>query len=152
MKKILFLAFALVVGVLACTSCKKDKNDPDEPELKGKVYHYRGTSATREFSYEHDLYIAMEDNHNMTMKWVGVKVSKDAEPVNLYLYNGRWEGSEEEGFYIGCEGTPQLPNGKPFDTWEEFDVSGGCDATSCSFDYHINGSTMGIFDGERVED
>ena len=55
MKKSLFLAFALVVGVLACTSCKKDKNGADEPELKGTIYHYQGTSSMEEFSYEHDL-------------------------------------------------------------------------------------------------
>ena len=151
MKKYLFIAIALVASVLVCTSCKKDKNDPDEPELKGKVYHYHGISYT-DIEFEHDVYIAMEDNNNMTMKWVGVKVTEDAEPVNLYLYNGRWEGNEEEGFHIHCDGTPQLPNGKPFDTWEEFDVDGGCDADECSFDYHINGSTMGIFYGERVED
>lgn len=151
MKKTLFLAVALIASVLACTSCKKDKNEAEEPALKGTVYHYHGTSSTREYNCEHDLYIAMEDNHNMTMKWVNVKPAADAAPVTLYLYNGRWDGDETNGFHIGCDGTPQLPNGKPYDAWQSFDVSGGCDATSCSFDYHINGSTMGIFDGQIVK-
>ena len=87
----------------------------------------------------------------MTMKWVGVKTSETAEPVTLYLTNGVWEG-DDGSYNIHCDGKPQLPNGKPFDQWESFDVDGGCDATSCSFDYHINGSTMGIFDGEIVND
>jgi len=150
MKKYLFFAFALACCALAFTSCKKDKNEPEEPELKGTVYHYYGTSSTRDFYYEHDLYIALEDNHNMTMKWVGVKATEDAEPVTLYMYNGQWEG-DEGGYHINCEGKPQLPNGKPFDQWESFDVDGGCDTIGCSFDYHINGATMAIFDGVIVE-
>ena len=148
MKKILFFAFALVAGALAFTSCEKNGN---EPELKGTVYHYRGTSYTGELSYEHDVYIAMEANHKLTMKWEGVKTSEKAEPVTLYLYNGEWEGNDSDGFHIHCDALPQLPNGKPFDQWESFDVDGGCSATMCSFDYHINGSTMGIFDGEIVK-
>ena len=149
MKKILFFAIALVAGVLACTSCKKDKDK--EPELKGTVYHYKGTSSTWEFSYEHDIYIAMEDNNKMTMKWENVKTSENAEPVTLYLYNGQWESNGADGFYIYCDALPQLPNGKPFDQWESFDVSGWCDAATCSFDYHIDGATMGIFDGVIVK-
>lgn len=151
MKKYLIFAIALVAGVLVCTSCKKDKNGADEPELKGTIYHYHGISSMAEYEYEHDIYIAMEDNHNMTMKWVDVKPSKDAEPVTFYLYNGRWEEDGGGGFYIGCDATPQLPNGKPYDAWQSFDVSGGCDATSCSFDYHVNGATMAIFDGQIVK-
>ena len=45
MKKYLIFAIALVAGVLVCTSCKKDKNDPKEPELKGTIYHYHGISS-----------------------------------------------------------------------------------------------------------
>ena len=146
MKKSLFFALALVAGVLAFTSCEKN-----EPELKGTVYHYRGISWA-DFEYEHDVYIALEDNHKMTMKWVGVKTSEDAEPVNLYLYDGIWEDNATEGYHIHCDALPQLPDGKPFDKWESFDIDGWCDATSCSFDYHIDGSTMGIFDGEIVND
>ena len=148
MKKILFFALALVAGALAFTSCEKNGN---EPELKGTVYHYRGTSYAGDLSYEHDVYIAMEDNHKLTMKWEGVKTSEKAEPVTLYLYNGEWEGNDSDGFHIHCDALPQLPNGKPFDQWESFDVAGRCTATMCSFDYHINGSTMGIFDGEIVK-
>ena len=146
MKKLFIFAFACVASVLAFTSCEKN-----EPELKGTVYHYRGISWA-DFEYEHDVYIALEDNHKMTMKWVGVKTSEDAEPVNLYLYDGIWEGNATEGYHIHCDALPQLPDGKPFDKWESFDIDGWCDATSCSFDYHINGSTMGIFDGEIVND
>ena len=144
MRKVLF--FALAVLALAFTAC----NPANEPELKGTVYHYRGTSYT-EFAFDHDVYIALESNHKMTMKWVGFKTSETAEPVTLYLTNGVWEG-DDGGYHIHCDGKPQLPDGKPFDQWESFDVDGGCDATSCSFDYHINGSTMGIFDGEIVND
>lgn len=148
MRKFLFFAFALVAGALAFTSCEKG----NEPELKGTVYHYRGTSWVGEDNpYEHDVYIALEDNQKMTMKWVGVKTSADAEPVTLYLYDGIWEG-DDEGYHIHCDALPQLPDGKPFDKWESFDIDGWCDATSCSFDYHIDGSTMGIFDGEIVKD
>ena len=150
MKKILFLALVLVAGIAAFTSCKKDKN---EPELKGTVYHYRGTSDFWSgLSFEHDVYVAMEDNHKMTMKWENVKTSEDAEPVTLYLYNGKWESDGGGGFYIHCDGKPQLPNGNPVDQWESFDVDGGCDETSCSFDYHVNGVTGAIFDGQRVKD
>ncbi len=145
MKKSLFFAIALVASVLAFTSCEKN-----EPELKGTVYHYRGISWA-DFQYEHDVYIGLEDNYKMTMKWVGVKTSADAEPVTLYLYDGIWEG-DDEGYHIHCDALPQLPDGKPFDKWESFDIDGWCDATSCSFDYHIDGSTMGIFDGEIVND
>ena len=152
MKKYLFFAFVLVASALVFTSCKKDKNAPDEPELKGTVYHYHGTSSTRDFDYEHDLYIALEDNYNMTMKWVGVKATEDAEPVTLYMYNGQWESDGDTGFHIHCEAKPQLPDGTPFDAWDTFDVDGWCDPQTCSFDYHINGVTMAIFDGERVED
>lgn len=146
MKK-LFFALTLVAGVLAFTSCEKG----NEPELKGKVYHYHGISHA-EFEYEHDVYISIEDNGKMTMKWVGVKATKDAEPVTLYLYNGEWEGNEQEGYHIHCDALPQLPDGKPFKEWESFDIDGWCSEETCSFDYHINGGTMGIFDGERVKD
>lgn len=145
MKKILFFAFALVASALAFTSC----NPANAPELKGKVYHYRGTSYA-DFEYEHDVYVAFEDNHKLTMKWEGVKVTEDAEPVTLYLYNGEWESEGEGAYHIHCDALPQLPDGKPFDKWESFDIDGGCDAERCSFDYHINGSTMGIFDGVIV--
>ena len=145
MRKILFFAFALVASALVFTSC----NPANAPELKGKVYHYRGTSYA-DFEYEHDVYVAFEDNHKLTMKWEGVKVTEDAEPVTLYLYNGEWEGNEQEGYHIHCDALPQLPNGKPFDKWESFDIDGWCDAEMCSFDYHIDGSTMGIFDGVIV--
>ena len=148
MRKILFFAMMLVAGVMAFTGCKKDKDK--EPELKGTVYHYRGTSYV-DFEYEHDLYIALEDNHKMTMKWEGVKVTKDAEPVTLYLYNGEWEGDVKNGYGFHLEGKPQLPDGKPFDKWETFDIDGGCDATMCSFDYHVDGGTMGIFEGKIVK-
>lgn len=151
MKKYLIFAIALVAGVLACTSCKKDKNGAEEPELKGTIYHYHGTSSMEEFSYEHDLYLGLEDNGNMTMKWEGVKASKDAEPVNLYMYNGQWESDGGTGFHFGFDGKPQLPNGKPFDQWDSFDVDGWGDATECSFDYHVNGATMAIFDGQIVK-
>ena len=151
MKKYLFFALALACCALAFTSCKKDKNAPEEPELKGTVYHYHGTSSTRDFDYEHDLYIALEDNYNMTMKWVGVKATEDAEPVTLYMYNGQWESDDDTGFHIHCEAKPQLPDGTPFDAWDTFDVDGWCDPQTCSFDYHINGVTMAIFDGQIVE-
>jgi hypothetical protein len=146
MRKYLFLAIALVVGVLAFTSCEKG----NEPELKGKVYHYHGISYT-DIEFEHDVYISIEDNQKMTMKWVGVKVKEDAEPVNLYLYNGVWEQEDESGYHIHCDATPQLPDGTPFKEWEEFDIDGWCGGEHCSFDYHINGTTMGIFDGDIVK-
>ena len=146
MKKFLFFALALVASVLAFTSC----NPANEPELKGKVYHYHGISYT-EFEFEHDVYISIEENNKMTMKWVGVKTSETAEPVTLYLTNGVWEG-EDGGYHIHCDALPQLPDGKPFDEWESFDIDGWCGEETCSFDYHINGSTMGIFDGEIVND
>ena len=145
MRKYLFFALALTVSALVLISCEKG----NEPELKGTVYHYRGISYA-DFEYEHDVYISIEANHKMTMKWEGVKVSEDAEPVTLYLYNGIWEDEGEGAYHIHCDATPQLPNGKPFKEWEEFDVDGWCDATMCSFDYHINGATMGIFDGQIV--
>ena len=147
MKKILFFALALVAGVLAFTSC-----NPNEPELVGTVYHYKGVSDVRNGSaYEHEVYIALDDkSHKMTMKWVGVKASDDAEPVTLYLYNGSYE-KEENGYHIHCDGTPQLPDGKPFDKWESFDVDGWCDAEYCDFDYHINGTTGAIFSGQIVK-
>ena len=152
MKKYLIFAIALVAGVLVCTSCKKDKkNEVEEPELKGTIYHYHGFSSTRDYSCEHDIYIAMEDNHKMTMKWVDIKLSKDAAPVTFYLYDGGWDEDGEGGFYIGCDATPQLPNGKVPADWESVDISGHCDATICDFDYHINGVTGAIFTGEIVK-
>lgn len=147
MKKILFFAFAFAASVLVFTACEKG----NEPELIGTVYHYHGISSSQDLRYEHDLYLAMEDNGNLTMKWVGVKTSEDAEPVNLYMYNGNWEG-DENGFHFHFEGKPQLPGGKYFDEWDTFDVDGWGDKSSCSFDYHINGATMAIFDGQIVED
>lgn len=148
MKKFLFLAIALVAGALAFTSCEKNQ----EPELIGKVYHYRGVSDVWDGTpYEHDVYIALADNHNLTIKLVNIKPSDDAAPVTLYLCNGRWEG-EDGGYHIHYDGTPQLPNGKPFSQWELFDIDGWCDEAACDFDYHINGSTMAIFSGEIVND
>ena len=88
----------------------------------------------------------------MTMKWVGVKTSEDAEPVTLYLYDGIWEDEGEGAYHIHCEALPQLPNGKPFEEWESFDIDGWCDATSCDFDYHINCTTGAIFVGKIVND
>lgn len=97
---------------------------------KGKVYHYHGISYT-EFEFEHDVYISIEDNHKMTMKWVGVKVKEDAEPVTLYLYDGTWEQEDESGYHIHCDATPQLPDGSPLKEWEEFDIDGWCGEESC---------------------
>lgn len=153
MKKILFFAVALAAGALAFTSCDNKDNNGAEPALIGKVYHYRGTSDVRSgLSYEHDVFVALQDNGKMTMKWVGVKPSEDAEPVTFYLYNGEWEADGGGGYYIHCDGTPQLPNGKPFSQWESFDIDGGCDETNCDFDYHINGVTGAIFTGEIVKE
>ncbi len=152
MKKILFFAFALVAGVMAFTSC--DKKDGNTPELTGTVYHYRGASSfmNSEYSCEHDVYIALDEQTNKaTMKWEGIKVSENAEPATFYLYDGSFEKTEE-GFIFHFDATPQLPNGKPFDQWESVDVSGGTYETHLSFDYHINGVTGAIFDGELVKE
>ena len=149
MRKFLFFAIALVASAMAFTSCE---NNGIEPELIGTVYHYRGSSGIRDgFSYEHDIYIAFEDNGKMTMKWVGVKASENAKPATIYLYDGQWM-DEEGGYYFGCDATPLLPNGKPFSEWDTFDVSGRCNDTECILDYHINGVTNGAFYGEIVKD
>ncbi len=149
MRKVLFLALALVASALVFTSCEKG----NEPALQGKVYHYKGQSSVRNGdNYEHEVYLAMEDNGKLTIKLVGVKASADAEPVNLYLYDGGWDSDGEGGFYFGCDATPQLPNGKVPKDWETVDISGHCDETICDFDYHINGVTGAIFVGERVND
>ncbi len=151
MRKYLFLAIALVASALVFTSCEKG----NEPALQGKVYHYKGMSDVRHGeAYEHEVFIAMEDNGKLTIKLVGVKSSADAEPVNLYLYNGTWyvEEYEEHNFHISCDVTPQLPSGKAPKDWESVAIDGWCNENMCDFDYHINGTTGAIFTGDRVND
>ena len=84
MKKILFFAFVLVASVLAFTSCKKDKNAPENPAssvIKGIKFCCdldRGLTPVREY-----LYFGLQDD----FEW-GMEIYEDQERTKKLSASG----------------------------------------------------------------
>ena len=99
MKKFLFFAFVLVASVLACTSCKKDKNEPEDKdavvfnatgELRGVMFDIYNT--------EQEAVITLHPKTNtIDVKFVQVSISDGETPKDIYIYG--MPVSSEEGHF-----------------------------------------------------
>ena len=156
MKKILFLALALVVGVMAFTSC--NKKDGNEPELKGTVYHYDATLTLNDMAatqYSFQLYFTVNDNNEVAMRWENVKY--EGKTFDLY-YTGKCKKLEDEVYEMQVEDKFNLKDGTPFDGFGIVRASFefGDKVTWFSRDAHLiydNGENiMAWIDGKIVKD
>ena len=99
MKKILFFAFVLVAGVLAFTSCKKDKNAPEDKDAV--VYNAVGELRGVMFDVNNPQQKAVVTLHSKTntidVKFVQVSISDGETPKDIYIYG--MPVSSEEGHF-----------------------------------------------------
>jgi len=119
MKKFLFFAFVLVASVLACTSCKKDKNEPEDKdavvfnatgELRGVMFDIYNT--------EQEAVITLHPKTNtIDVKFVQVSISDGETPKDIYIYG--MPVSSEEGHFahinlVLADGSPYTPFPKSY--------------------------------------
>ena len=100
MKKILFFAFVLVANVLAFTSCKKDKNAPEDKdavvynatgELRGVMFDIYNT--------EQEAVITLHPKANtVDVKFVNARIDSETEtPKDIFIYG--MPVSSEDGHF-----------------------------------------------------
>ena len=120
MKKILFFAFVLVAGVLAFTSCKKDKNAPEDKdavvynatgELRGVMFDIYNT--------EQEAVITLHPKANtVDVKFVNARIDSETEtPKDIFIYG--MPVSSEDGHFahiklVLADGSPYTPFPKSY--------------------------------------
>ena len=119
MKKILFFAFVLVASVLAFTSCKKDKNAPEDKdavvynatgELRGVMFDIYNT--------EQEAVITLHPKANtVDVKFVQVSISDGETPKDIFIYG--MPVSSEDGHFahiklVLADGSPYTPFPKSY--------------------------------------
>ena len=90
MKKILFFAFVLAVGVAAFTSCKKDKNAPEDKdavvynavgELRGVMFDVYNENQQAVVTYH-------PNKNSIDVKFVNARITSTTEtPQDIYIYD-----------------------------------------------------------------
>ena len=120
MKKILFFAFVLVASVLAFTSCKKDKNAPEDKdavvynatgELRGVMFDIYNT--------EQEAVITLHPKANtVDVKFVNARIDSETEtPKDIFIYG--MPVSSEDGHFahiklVLADGSPYTPFPKSY--------------------------------------
>ena len=99
MKKILFFAFALVTGVLAFTSCKKDKNAPEDTDavVYNAVGELRGVMFDVNTPQQNAVVTLHSKTNTIDVKFVQVSISDGETPKDIYIYG--MPVSSEEGHF-----------------------------------------------------
>ena len=97
MKKFLFFAFVLVAGALAFTSCKKDKNEPEDKdavvfnatgELRGVMFDIYNTKQEAVVTYH-------PNKNTIDVKFMQAQIVSSSEtPKDIYIYNMKVNAGE----------------------------------------------------------
>lgn len=120
MKKILFFAFVLVASVLAFTSCKKDKNAPEDKDAV--VYNAVGELRGVMFDVTNPQQMAVITLHSKTntidVKFVNARIDSETEtPKDIFIYG--MPVSSEDGHFahinlVLADGSPYTPFPKSY--------------------------------------
>ena len=118
MKKYLFLAIALVAGVLAFTSCsKKDKNEPEDEDavvlnatgvLRGVMFPI--------YDEQQEAVITLHPKANtVDVKFVKARIASESEsPKDIYIYNMPLNAGESHIKLVLEDGSPYEPFPKSY--------------------------------------
>ena len=120
MKKFLFFAFVLVASVLACTSCKKDKNEPEDKDavVFNATGELRGVMFPTHNNQQQAVITLHPNKNTVDVKFVNARIDSETEtPKDIYIYG--MPVSSEEGHFahinlVLADGSPYTPFPKSY--------------------------------------